>query len=105
MIEYLLVLLAQFFCVFLLGLNSKLMRDDKWQGAMFVAIFISFSQFAFIYIVANADSPAWVLFYSTIGGSLGIGFSHFFYLHGRKWCRNIIHLFKGKQHGKETKSS
>jgi len=75
----LLVGLAQFFAVFALVMNSKLLRDDRWQLAMINSWLISATQFVFIYVVANTSSPGWTFFSGALGGSLGCGTSHLFY--------------------------
>lgn len=77
-----LVGIAQFGAVFALVMNSKLLRDDRWILAMLNSWFISITQFVFIYVVANTDSPIATFFCAAIGGSLGCGASHLFYT---KW--------------------
>ena len=73
------VFIAQFFAVFALVMNSKLLRDDRWQLAMLNSWLISVTQFVFIWAVANTDQPVATFFAAAAGGSLGCGASHHFY--------------------------
>ena len=73
------VFIAQFSAVFCLVMNSKLLRDDRWQLAMLNSWLISVTQFTFIWVVANTDDPLATFFAAATGGSLGCGVSHLFY--------------------------
>jgi uncharacterized membrane protein YjjB (DUF3815 family) len=73
------VFAAQFFAVFCLVMNSKLLRDDRWVIAMLNSWLISVTQFVFIWVVANTDDPVTTFFAAALGGSLGCGASHLFY--------------------------
>lgn len=73
------VFIAQFSAVFCLVMNSKLLRDDRWQLAMLNSWLISVTQFTFIWVVANTDDPLATFFAAAMGGSLGCGVSHLFY--------------------------
>ena len=75
----LIVMLAQFFAVSALVMNSKLLRDDRWILAMCNSWFISITQFVFIYTVANTDDPVRVFLFAAFGGSVGCGVSHLVY--------------------------
>jgi hypothetical protein len=78
----LLVLCAAFGQVFFLGLNSKLLRDDKILAGFFVSWFITLTQFSFVWAIAHAGlSPTTFLIWAGIGGSSGITVSQYFY----KW--------------------
>lgn len=77
--EFVLVFIAQFFSVFTLVMNSKLLRDDRWILAMMNSWLISITQFVFIIVVARTDDPVVTFFFAASGGSLGCGMSHLFY--------------------------
>lgn len=72
--------LSQFVSVFVMVMNSKLLRDDKWLLAMINSYLITLSQLVFVWIVANGDfSMAMLFFIGGTGGSIGCGLSHFVY--------------------------
>lgn len=73
------VLFAQFFSVFALVMNSKLLRDDRWVLAMVNSWLISLTQFVLIYVIANTEDPLHTFLAAAFGGSLGCGTSHLFY--------------------------
>lgn len=75
----LVVCVANFFQVFALVMNSKLLRDDRWIIAMANSWLISITGFTFIYVVANTTDPVTTLFFAAFGGSAGCGASHLFY--------------------------
>tara|TARA_R110000851_G_scaffold244874_1_gene397601 strand:- start:73 stop:357 length:285 start_codon:yes stop_codon:yes gene_type:complete len=82
MIMELLVFTAAFFSVFLLGLNSKLMRDDKIVAGALVSWFITCSQYAMTWVVVHAElATVTYLLCAGAGGSIGITISQYFY----KW--------------------
>lgn len=74
-----LVFLAQFCAVFALVLNSKLLRDDRWQLAMLNSWLISVTQFVFVYVVSQTDAYVITFLSAALGGSLGCGASHLLY--------------------------
>ena len=74
-----LVFISQLASVLALVLNSKLLRDDRWQLAMLNSWFISLTQFIFVWVVSNADNPMAILLVSGLGGSLGCGLGHLLY--------------------------
>jgi len=77
-----LVLLASFCSVFLLGLNSKLLRDDHIIGGAIVSWFITVTQFALTWAVVHAGlSPLEYILWAGLGGSAGITISQYLY----KW--------------------
>lgn len=78
-LPYIAVAFAQFFAVFALVMNSKLLRDDRWVLAMLNSYFIAITQFIFIYIVATTDDPIKTLMVSSTAGSIGCGVSHLLY--------------------------
>jgi len=80
MLMYLLVLSSAFFAVFLLGLNSKMMRDDRLLLAMLISWFICIAQYTLTWAIVFADlSVSEYILFSGAGGSLGIGASQPFY--------------------------
>ena len=88
-----LVFVASYFSVLLLGLQSKLMRDDRWQVSFFVSWFIMLSHTAVTWSVANNSIgiPLY-LFISGWGSSLGIVSSHFLYVwYDNKFHKNDLH--------------
>lgn len=88
-----LVFVASYFSVLLLGLQSKLMRDDHWQVSFFVSWLIMMSHTAVTWSVANNSLgiPLY-LFISGWGSSLGIVSSHFLYIwYDNKFHKNDLH--------------
>ena len=88
-----LVFVASYFSVLLLGLQSKLMRDDHWQVSFFVSWLIMLSHTAVTWSVANNSIgiPLY-LFISGWGSSLGIVSSHFLYVwYDNKFHKNDLH--------------
>ena len=78
----LLVLVAAFFSVFLLGLNSKILRDDHIAAGAVISWFITIAQYAMTWAVINAGlSPLDYILWAGVGGSSGITASQYFY----KW--------------------
>lgn len=81
------VLFAAYFTILLLGFQSKLMRDNRWQLSFFMTWMITFAQVATTWSIANNHlGMPLLVFLSGLGGSLGIVSSHFLYLwyDGRK---------------------
>ena len=81
------VFLASYLCVFLLGFQSKLMRDNRWISSFFTSWMITVSQTGLTWAVANnhLGIPLYIAI-AGFGGALGIVSAHFFYLFydGRK---------------------
>ena len=76
----LLVCAAAFGTVFFLGLNSKMLRDDRIAIAALISWFITISQFAMTWAVVHAGlSPIAYLLWAGVGGSVGITLSQYFY--------------------------
>ena len=87
LIQGLVVSFAAYFTVLLLGFQSKLMRDNRWQLSFFMTWMITFAQVATTWSIANNHlGMPLLVFLSGLGGSLGIVSSHFLYLwyDGRK---------------------
>ncbi|QHJ80629.1 MAG: hypothetical protein [Bacteriophage sp.] len=79
-LQGLMVLFAAYFTVLLLGFQSKLMRDNRWQLSFFMTWLITFAQVATTWSIANNHLGMTLLvFLSGLGGSLGIVSSHFLY--------------------------
>jgi len=88
---YLLVLLASFFSVFLLGLNSKILRDDHIILGAITSWFITLAQYAMTWAVFEAGlSAGEYLMVAGVGGSTGITLAQYFY----KWL-DRVHLTGG----------
>lgn len=80
MIAALAVFTAAYATVMLLGLQSKLMRDNNWRLSFFTSWFITFAQTGSTYAVAHNALPIeWYLLFSGLGGSTGIVSAHFVY--------------------------
>lgn len=78
-LSLILIFFAQFGAVFALVMNSKLLRDDRWQLAMANSWLISITQFIFVWSVATSVTPFATFLCAALGGSLGCGASHLFY--------------------------
>ncbi|AWY03057.1 holin [Pseudomonas phage SCYZ1] len=86
--QVLLVFWSAYFQVFLLGLNSKLLRDDKIKAGFVVSWCITLAQFAYIWAVGNSHlSIGWFLFVSGWGGAIGITTAQYFY----RWYDKTFH--------------
>ena len=72
MMELVLIGLASFFSVMLLGLNSQFVRDQRIKIAFCLSWAIHTSQFLYVRIVALTDNVEWAFFISGWGSSLGI---------------------------------
>lgn len=76
---------AAYFTVMLLGLNSKIMRDDRVVSAFFVSWGITLAQTTTTYVIAHSMLPIhWYVLIAGLGGSLGIVSSHYVYNHMTK---------------------
>ena len=75
-----LVFTAAFAQVFLLGLNSKILRDDKILAAAITSWLITISQYGMVWAATNAEfsSEAYILWAGT-GGSIVITLARFAY--------------------------
>ena len=83
-----LIFTSAFAQVFLLGLNSKLLRDDKIPAGFVVSWLITLAQFAYIWSVAHSQiDTAPFLLISGLGGSLGITAVQYFY----RWYDRKFH--------------
>ncbi|WP_324730994.1 hypothetical protein [Pseudomonas paeninsulae] len=92
-LQAVMVFVSAFAQVFLLGLNSKLLRDDKIAPGFVVSWMITLAQFAYIWAVAHASiDTAPFLVISGLGGSLGITAAQYFY----RWYDRKFHR-KGEQ--------
>lgn len=70
---------ASFMNVFLLGLNSQFVRDQR-VGMVFVLSWgISSAQFVFTRVIAVTDNPVIAFFIMGFGGAFGICSSIYFY--------------------------
>ncbi|MDF3127415.1 hypothetical protein [Rheinheimera sp. 1928-s] len=74
-----LLFIATFGNVFLLGLSSQFVRDQKIALAFTISWGITWCQFLFARISANTTDADMALFVSGWGGSLGIVASILFY--------------------------
>jgi len=71
-----LVFTAAFAQVFLLGLNSKILRDDKILAAAITSWLITISQYGMVWAVTNAGlSATSYILWAGMGGSMGITLS------------------------------
>lgn len=85
-----LLFIATFGNVFLLGLSSQFVRDQKIAQAFTISWGITWCQFLFARISANTTNAELALFVGGWGGSLGIVASILFY----RWYQARI-----KRHG------
>jgi len=79
MIELIALFIAQFFNVFLLGLNSQFVRDRFILGAIIMSFNISAAQFIYTRFVSTTDDALYAFVFSSCGGALGISCSIVFY--------------------------
>jgi hypothetical protein len=70
---------ASFFNVFLLGLNSQFVRDQRVAMVFVLSWGISSSQFVFTRVIAITPNPGIAFLAAGFGGSLGICSSIYFY--------------------------
>ena len=82
-----LVFTSAFFSVFLLGLNSKILRDDRIMFGAVISWFITIAQYAMTWAVIHAGlSPAEYIFWAGCGGCFGITVAQYFY----KWVETKL---------------
>lgn len=74
-----LLCIASFLSVFLLGLQSQFVRDQRIALCFTMSWFISASQFIYTRVTALTESPELAFISSGIGGSAGIVASIYFY--------------------------
>lgn len=87
----LLVCAAAFGTVFFLGLNSKMLRDDRTMAAAIISWFITVAQFAMTWAVVHAGlSPTAYILWAGVGGCAGITLSQHFYIWLDKFRRNNV---------------
>lgn len=80
LLQGLMVFLAAFSNVLLLGFQSKLMRDNRWFFSFFTSWGITFAQVAATWAIANNHLGLPLLItLSGFGGSFGIVSAHFLY--------------------------
>jgi hypothetical protein len=77
--------LASFFNVFLLGLSSQFVRDQRVALCFTVSWFISASQFIYTRVTSGTESPLLAFIVSGFGGSMGIVASIYFYRWFQPW--------------------
>lgn len=90
LLQLVLLLIATFGNVFLLGLSSQFVRDQKIAQAFTISWGITWCQFSFARISATTVDADLAMFVSGWGGSLGIVASILFY----RWYQA-----RGKRHG------
>lgn len=88
--SFLALFLASFFNVFLLGLNSQFVRDQRVVIVFILSWGISSSQFIFTRVIALTEAPLLAFFSAGLGGSLGICVSIYFY----RWFNPRFNNFK-----------
>lgn len=80
LLQGLMVFLAAYSNVLLLGFQSKLMRDNRWFFSFFTSWGITFAQVAATWAIANNHLGLPLLItLSGFGGSFGIVSAHFLY--------------------------
>lgn len=80
MLAALAVFTAAYATVMLLGLQSKLMRDNNWKLSFCTSWLITFAQTGSTYAITHNALPIeGYLFFSGLGGSIGIVSAHFVY--------------------------
>lgn len=76
---------ASFLSVFLLGLQSQFVRDQRAALCFAISWFVSASQFTYTRITAMTESPELAFISSGLGGSVGIVASIYFYRWFSPW--------------------
>lgn len=80
---------AAFGNVMLLGVQSKLMRDNNWKASYFTSWMITVAQWVGVYAVAHSLLTSLeYLWWAGHGGSMGIVSAHFFYDWMNKYAEN-----------------
>jgi hypothetical protein len=80
-----LVFTSAFAQVFLLGLNSKILRDDRILAGAVTSWLITISQYGMVWAVTNAGlSAESYILWAGMGGSIGITLSQYAY----RWYEN-----------------
>jgi hypothetical protein len=79
MMELFFLFLATTGNIFLLGLNSQFVRDQRVALCFFVSWGITASQFTFTRVIAGATDPVACFVVSGFGGAFGICASIYFY--------------------------
>lgn len=88
-LQGIMVFLAGYGNVLLLGFQSKLMRDNRWGASFFTSWGITFAQVAATWAIANNHlGIPLLIFLSGMGGSLGIVSAHFVYQWYDNWRAN-----------------
>ena len=82
--------LASFFNVFLLGLNSQFVRDQRVAIVFILSWGISSAQFVFTRVIALTEAPTLAFCSAGLGGSFGICLSIYFY----RWFNPRFNNFK-----------
>lgn len=93
LLQGLMVFLAAYSNVLLLGFQSKLMRDNRWFFSFFTSWGITFAQVAATWAIANNHLGLPLLItLSGFGGSFGIVSAHFLYqwYDGRKSAGTVV---------------
>lgn len=84
MVEVMLLGIAAFFNVMLLGLNSQYVRDQRIALVFCMSWMIHTAQFIYVRIIAMTDLVGWAFLISGIGSSLGIVTSILIYKYFQK---------------------
>ena len=75
MLDLIALFFAQFFSVFLLGLNSQIVRDQMVGAAIFLSFNISIATFTYTRLVSGTDDVMLSFIFSSVGGAVGIATS------------------------------
>lgn len=75
-----LVFISAFAQVFLLGLNSKILRDDRILAGAVISWLITIAQYGMVWAVTNAglSAEAYII-WAGMGGSIGITLAQYVY--------------------------
>lgn len=77
--DLILLAIAQFANIFLLGLSSQFVRDQRVAMVFFISWLINASQFIYTRIVPLSQEPVLAYIASSLGASIGIVCSIYFY--------------------------
>lgn len=93
------IFMAQYLTVLLLGFQSKLMRDNRWGLSFFTSWGITLSQTATVWAIANNPLGMPLLItLSGFGGACGIVSAHFVYDWYDKWRnKHVFNLIGGSK--------